>query len=465
RTRHTTLEGFLRVDGAAASLESMGGERIRDVNIDLFAARDTVTIRRFVATSGPERGDSLWLTGSVALLASDSVPSYDVSLGARDFRVVVRPRVADLQLTADLHLTGDLSRSVLAGGVTIDRGVIYIPEFFDKDVVRLDDPDLLNIVDTTVLANRTLLPKAPPRLLQNLDIRNVAITMGPDVRLRSDEANIKVGGSVNMTVARRASAANRPGPAAALALDGRLETEQGTYLLDLGITTRALTIEGGELRFFGDADLNPTLDIRALHVVRQFSGSAGSTRNDIRIRVRLQGTFLQPRITFESADSLTLSESDLISYLATGAPSLDIGGRGGGPSALSFLTSIGSGWLAQALTGRFFDQVEIQSANNQFQGSTFNVGTALFNGLQLGLGKQLNDRTWVAFQAGLCSGSQSQQNPLSLESFGLKVEHRLKKGYGVSFGLEPQTRVCGIERVFAPTPTQIGLDFYRAWRF
>src|SRR6185295_11996885 len=136
---------------------------------------------------------------------------------------------------------------------------------------------------------------------------------------------------------------NRDGPAAALALDGRLRTEQGTYLLDLGITTRALTIEGGELRFFGDADLNPALDIRALHVIRQFGG-AGSTRNDIRIRVRLQGTFLQPRLTFESADSLVLSESDLLSYLVTGAPSLDIGGtRGSGPSVTSFLASIGSG--------------------------------------------------------------------------------------------------------------------------
>ncbi|MBV6521348.1 MAG: hypothetical protein MNPFHGCM_01482 [Gemmatimonadaceae bacterium] len=467
-TDRSTLDGFLKVDGAAATLEAMGGERIRDVNIDLVAERDTVRIRRFVATSGSERGDSLWMNGVVALQGADSVPSYDVTLGARDFHVVVRPRVADLQLSGNLRLNGDFTRSVLNGGVTIDRGVIYIPEFFDKDVVSLDDPDLLNIVDTTVLANRTLLPKTPPRLLQNLDIRNVAITMGPDVRLRSDEANIKLGGSVNMTVARSGASGARGGPQApALALDGRLQTEQGTYLLDLGVTTRALTIEGGELRFFGDADLNPTLDIRALHTVRQFSSNIGSTGSDIRIRVRLQGTFLQPRLTFESADSLALSESDLISYLVTGAPSLQIGGTGGGPTVSSLLTSAVSGMLAQMLTGRFFDQVEIQSAANQLdRGTAFatQARTALFNGLQFGLGKQINDRIWVSLQAGLCS-TQSQENPLSLESFGLKVDYRFSQGYGMSFGLEPQTRVCGIERVFAPTPKQIGFDFYRAWRY
>lgn len=470
RPGRTILGGFLRVDSAAASLESMGGERIRDVNIDLRADRDSVTIERFVATSGPERGDSLWLRGGVSLVGTDSLPSYDVALGARNFRVVVRPRVADLQLSASLRLVGDLSRSTLTGGATIDRGVIYIPEFFDKDVVSLDDPDLFNIVDTTVVANRTLLPKAPPRLLQNLDIRNVAIAMGPDVRLRSDEANIKLGGSVNMTVARRPVSSTRSSPVAALALDGILRTEQGTYLLDLGVTQRALTIEGGELRFFGDADLNPALDIRALHVIRQFSANNISARNDIRIRVKLQGTFLQPRLTFESADSLVLSESDLISYLVTGAPSLEIGGtRGSGPSVSSFVTSALSGYLSRALTGRFFDQVQIQAASNnsQQQGTAFSQArTALFNGLQFGLGKQINDRTWVSFQAGLCS-TQSQQNPLSLESIGLKIEHRLKQGYGVSFGLEPPTRAlfCGIERGFAPTPKQFGLDIYRAWRF
>ena len=234
------------------------------------------------------------------------------------------------------------------------------------------------------------------------------------------------------------------------------------------MTTRLLTVEGGELRFFGDADLNPALDIRALHVIRQNSGTI-STRNDIRIRVRLQGTFLQPRLTFESADSLVLSESDLISYLVTGAPSLDIGGtRGSGPTVSSFVSSFASGLLAQALTGRFFDQVQIQAASNSSpqQGTAASrVGSTLINGLQFGLGKQLNDRTWVSLQAGLCSAQQ--QSYLSLESIGLKVEHRLRKGYGVSFGLEPPTRAlfCGIERGFAPTPKQVGLDFYRAWRF
>ncbi|MFN8583078.1 MAG: translocation/assembly module TamB domain-containing protein [Gemmatimonadaceae bacterium] len=471
RPAHMTLGGFLRVDSAGAAIESMGGERVRDVFVDLFAERDTVQIRRLVAVSGAEHGDSLWVKGAIALFGADTLPSYDVQFGARAFRIVVRPRVADLQLSANLRLEGSPIRSSLTGGATIDRGVIYIPEFFEKDIVSLDDPDLYNIVDTSVVANRTLLPKAPPRLLQNLDVRNVSIAMGPDVRLRSDEANIKLGGAVNVTVARQrggAGASSRSSQAA-LALDGRLRTEQGTYILDLGVVQRVLSIEGGELRFFGDADLNPALDIRALHVVRQFSENV--TRNDIRVRVKLQGTFLQPRVSFESADSLNLSESDLISYLVTGAPSLSIGGtQGTGVSISSLLVSTLSLQASQLLTGRFFDQVQIQSARNQLQGPVgLNTArTALFNGLQFGLGKQINDRTWVSFQAGLCTtGTQGSTGVFNPQSIGVKVEHSLKKGYGVSFGVEPGASAvfCGQERGFAPTPQQLGLDFYRAWRF
>ncbi|MFN8571630.1 MAG: translocation/assembly module TamB domain-containing protein [Gemmatimonadaceae bacterium] len=470
RMRHATLNGFVRIDSAAANIEAMGGERVRDVFLDLQADHDSIEIRRMVATSGPERGDSLWVKGTVSLFGADTLPSYSLQLGARSFRVVVRPRVADLQLSANLSLEGSPLRSSLTGGATIDRGIIYIPEFFEKDIVSLDDPDLFNIVDTSVVANRTLLPKAPPRMLQNLDVRNVAIAMGPDVRLRSDEANIKLGGAVNMTVARNrgSSSASSRNAQAALALDGRLRTEQGTYILDLGVVQRVLSIEGGELRFFGDADLNPAVDIRALHVVRQFNDNA--TRNDIRVRVKLQGTFLQPRVSFESADSLNLSESDLISYLVTGAPSLEIGGtRGTGVSFSSLFLSSVSSRLAQSLTGRFFDQVQIQSAQNQLQGTVGSAAkTAIFNGLQFGLGKQINDRTWVSFQAGLCTtGSQGSLGSFNPQSIGVKVEHTLKKGYGVSFGVEPGASAvfCGQERGFAPTPQQFGLDFYRAWRF
>ncbi|MBK6486494.1 MAG: translocation/assembly module TamB domain-containing protein [Gemmatimonadetes bacterium] len=283
------LEGYLTIDGVAASIPSLG-IRLRDMNADLLAARDTLRIRRFSVVSGDASRDSLWMSGWAARLP-DGGAGFDVSIGAREFEVIANRRVAELSLSGGLRLDGTLDRSRLSGGVTLNQGVIVIPEFTEKKLISLDDPELYNVVDTTVFANRALLPKPPPDLLRNLSVDNVRIEMGSDVRVRSAEADIKLGGAVNVTVGAR-----RGATAPQLALDGALQTERGYYRLDLGgLVQRTFTVEGGELRFLNETDLNPILNISALHTVRQISSTYGG-RNDVRIRVLVQGTLIQPRL-------------------------------------------------------------------------------------------------------------------------------------------------------------------------
>ena len=292
------------------------------------------------------------------------------------------------------------------------------------------------------------------------------MAIGPDVRIQSAEANIKLGGELEITVSRNP---RRPTAAPELALLGRLRTERGTYILDMGPGVKRLfTVENGELRFLGDPDLNPSLDINALYVVRQSTQGVGG-RNDVRIRVKLQGTFQQPRLSFESADSLSLSESDMISYLVTGGPSYEISGiastSGFGTTASRLFSSWGASYLSQKLSGGLFDYVEVSRADNPLlptQGT--GIANSVFSGVQLGFGRQISDRTWVTLQTGLCRGI-SQGLP-SVGAFGAKIERILPGGYGFSLSADPSTKdlFCGSEG-FAPTPRQYGLDFYRAWRF
>jgi hypothetical protein len=103
----------------------------------------------------------------------------------------------------------------------------------------------------------------------------------------------------------------------------------------------------------------------------------------------------------------------------------------------------------------------------------------LFLGTRLGVGKQIDDRTFVSANAGLCqvgqfiggtSGSSGSSNPLSFaDAIGFKIEHRLNAGFGVSAGVEPPTDalLCGGGNVrgFAPTPKQWGFDVFKTWRF
>ncbi|MCC6316198.1 MAG: translocation/assembly module TamB domain-containing protein [Gemmatimonadaceae bacterium] len=468
RPRATALEGFVRVDSARAFVTDLGVE-VRDFFADLRAARDTIRIERFSMLSGETARSRLSLDGFVALNNAED-REFSLNLNATNFHVVDRRRIGDLTMSAGLRFRGRESASVLTGDVTVDNGYIVIPELTSKQIVDIDDPEFAALVDTSLTGTRAVLPELP-RLLRGLTAQNVQIAMGSDVRLRSSEANIKLGGSVNVIRASGLSATGVP----QLAVEGALRTERGTFLMRFGdVLYRLFSIEGGEVRFFGDADFNPTLNIRALYSVRQAS-QLYSNRN-IRIRALLLGTLAQPRIALESADSLQLSQSDLIAYLLTGRPSGDIGGLDASYDLL--LTNIGSS-LSARYSGRFFDYIQLQSVS----GSLSNLqntrrSQSLFAGLagtQLGVGKQLNDRTFASLTTGFCplqqflGGAAATNNFRASEMIGFSLEYTIRSGLGVSVSREPPlaAMLCSNETLgFAATRgSQWSLDLFRTWRW
>jgi translocation and assembly module TamB len=468
RPRATALEGFIRVDSAGAFVTDLGVE-VRDFFADLRAARDTIRIERFSMVSGETSRSRLSLDGFVAVDKADD-RSFSLNLNATDFHVIDKRRIGDLTMSAGLRFQGRETASVLTGSVSVDNGYIVIPELTSKQIVNIDDPEFAAMVDTSLAGTRAVLPELP-KLLQGLTAQNVQITMGSDVRLRSSEANIKLGGSVNVIRASGLSARGVP----ALAVEGALTTERGTFLMRFGdVLYRLFSIEGGEVRFFGDADFNPTLNIRALYSVRQ-ADQLYSNRN-ISIRARLLGTLAQPRLALESADSLSLSESDLFAYLLTGRPSADIGGLNTYYADL-LLTNIGSS-LSARYSGRFFDYIQLQSVSGAISSSNQSRSQSLFAGLagtQLGVGKQLNDRTFVSLTTGFCplqqylGSSTATNNIRASEMIGGSIEYTIRSGLGVSVSREPPiaAMLCSNESLgFAATRgSQWSLDFFRTWRW
>jgi translocation and assembly module TamB len=469
RPSATALEGFVRVDSASAFVTGLG-VRIRDFFVDMRAARDTVRIERFSMVSGDGPRNTLSLTGFVAIDREED-SSFDLNLEAREFHVIDKRRVGDLTASGRLRFSGNESASVLTGSMTVNEGYIVIPELTSKEIISIDDPNFAAVADTSLAGERAVLPELP-RLLRGLSARNVQISMGSDVRLRSSEANIKLGGSVNVIRASGLSATGRP----QLAVEGALTTERGTFLMRFGdvLLQRLFSIEGGEVRFYGDADFNPTLDIRALYSVRQ-ANVLYSNRN-IRIRARLLGTLAQPRIVLESADELALSDSDLISYLLTGRPSADIGGLDRYYAADLLLTNLGS-TLSARFSGRFFDYIQLQSASGGF-GPSASAGQSLFAGLtntQLGVGKQLNDRTFVSLTTGFCPLQQffgistATNNVRVSETIGGSLEYTIRSGLGVSVSREPPLSavLCSSETLgfVATRRPQWSFDLFRTWRW
>jgi translocation and assembly module TamB len=464
-------------DGAFSLLST--GVRYSRAAADIRLAGDSLRVARLGVTTGGERTGTADVSGVVSI-ADLANPAFELTARMRDFNVIDRGGVGDIHVSSadagGLRLAGAVNGSRLTGGVVVSRADIAIPELAQKNVVSLDDPEFFKLVDTTLSTNRTLLPEAPPALLRNLSVGGVGVEMGSDVWLRSSEANINLGGALRVSTVASRDATTAP----ALTLDGTLRAARGTYRLNVGVALqRTFEVESGTLRFYEtDADINPTLDVSAVHTVRQFNRGA---RDVVRVRVRIGGTLAQPTLALESADpTLQLSQSDLISYLVTGAPSFDVAGGAGATVSSVLLPSIG-GLLAGSLGG-VADFVQIETANSlggQGGGGIGRTTTSLISGTRVAAGWQIGDNQFLSANLGLCqvgnvlSGSAGGFSAQDFsQSIGLKYEYRFPRALTLSAGVEPPTNAvfcspagtAGV-RNFVPTPRQFGVDLLRRWEF
>jgi translocation and assembly module TamB len=469
------LSGSVSIVGGAATLPD-AGIRLDQVTADIVTNGDTVHIRRLSAHSGDEPNDLLLITGRVTDALTNN-PSFNIEIDAREFNMVDTRRLATLWISTPqpLRLTGSWERSLLQGTVLVDRGVIYMPEQSDKQLITLQLADLAGAgLDTSVARRLRLMPTAPSSLVSGLTVQGVRVAMGPNVRIQSAESremNIQLGGALEVDVAR-GSDGNPP----QLVLNGELLTERGTYLLNIGgVVQRTFTIESGTLRFFDDADFNPLLDIRAVYAVPQVRAVYGG-RNDVRIGVRIGGTLGQPSLSLYSADSLRLSQSDLISYLVLGRPSFEIGGtpQQNASQLSAILLSTAGNYLSSRLSGGFFDYVQLQTAADRLQISQFNIRQAgsvagsVLSGTQLGIGKQINDRTIISLNTGVCVLGQADDPATLWRSIGAKIEYQIKPDLGVGGSLDPplSSLLCGLQtQGFSTSLRQVGFDLFRNFRW
>jgi len=461
------LRGQVQMDSAALTLANLG-IRLEQATADIGLADDTIFIRRFGATSGP-RSDSLGISGTISL-AEPRTPGFNLQLTANNFLAIDKPRTASLVLTTTtpVSLVGNTDAARVRGAVRIDRGKVYIRALAQRR--GLDLTDNFDVIDTTFLGFNALLPSAPSALMQNLVLDNLRLNIGDDVWLRSPEANLKLGGSLRVT-----RSTGRDGRRAQLALSDSLVVERGTYQLNLGIARPGFEVDRGVVRFFGDADLQPALDITALHTVRETR--ANSNRQDVRIRVSIGGTLDRPTLALSSADNPPLPESDMLSYLVTGEPAYALLGTAYAEQGATLALRLAGSYLSSRLAGGRFDVVQVEPTALG-PGDAANLrenGLGILASTRVGVGGQLARNTYFAFTTGLCGLSAQTSgggDALSLfaQGLGVKVERRFDRGLSVSLGLEPASsaQACGrlgASRTFQQTPPQIGVDFFRAWTF
>lgn len=479
--RAPVVEGDLRIADGSAFVPQLG-VKYTAINGQVHGARqgatrDSLYINVSAASEGVGLGNVI-IDGYVKnLLQTRGQQEFNITVDPSNFRVLNKRSTADLYLSLPdrrlfpgdnrIRLAGTTRAPTLTGRLVVNRGSIYLA---DRDIARKQAIEIP--VDSITLARSAIIDT----LMSNLRVQDVTITLGDDVRLRSAEANVKLSGSLQLQASTNRSRRINSASGVLIPLfdlDGALNTESGTYNLNLGVVQREFAVQqGGTVTFDGDPN-NPLLDVRAVHNVRRPGD------RDLGIIVNLHGRLLPyPVIDFSSDADYTIAQSDLISYLLIGRPGFDYAANTGtAQQVASFLSPTLSAFAADQLRSRLglnsiVDAFQLQLGSSDLQGPGGSNVREILTGATIGAEKQFKD-LFVGVNTGFCQFATPGQSGLDVRQLlGAKVEwrfapQRANTALKLSYDPPASSRICGQQSIvgFVNTPSQLGLSFSHSWRF
>jgi hypothetical protein len=239
-------------------------------------------------------------------------------------------------------------------------------------------------------------------------------------------------------------------------LVGTVRAVRGIYRMTLAPgLTREFTVREGSIRYFGSPRTDAMLDLGAEHVVRTATG------DEVRITAQIGGTLDKPTITLSSDVSPPLSETELISYLAFGAPTAQAFlGREGNSSQHSSVFTKSAEQLVGVLSGKIESAVisQLGLPIDYFRIKPGEVQSGLA-GTELVLGMQVRILGYPSFLRASPRFCPREQL-LSLDHIGIDLETRLSRQWGIATSIDP---VQGCEAVMSGTaarPYQFGVDLF-----
>lgn len=436
------LAGFLDIRDGLGSVPGLGVRYSTIAGHARFAG-DSLVLDSLLLRSDPGEG-SLRAAGSVRFSPLTN-PMLNLGLLAVNFRASDIRGFLTLVGSGQMRLKGPLTAPALTGTVTANSGTLYFADLVSKDVVDLDDPEFRDLLDQRFqrMLQRGLTTRN--RFLDSLRVDNLTVRLGDAVWLRSNEANIQLGGEVRVDKLRRE-----------YRVDGRLDALRGNYTLAIGPVRRDFQVQKGKVRFLGTPDLNADLEIEAEHIVRPLDGS-----QDVPVIARITGTLLEPKLELTSTILPPISETNLVSYLMFRRPASNLQSTGGGTGDQQQALNLGLAYVSSAVTSELqrtlitdlrvpVDYIELRPGT---AGGAYGSSTAT----QLAAGWQIGRKTFLTFSAGICTtgGATSYKN------IGASFEYRFARGFRFLASFEPSAS-CASDQQTAPLTTndryQVGLD-------
>ena len=333
----------LRYDGAVAiNIPRLG---LRTPGVTLTSTTGTLRMaddRLVIDSLRGYSGGPFRITGSVLLAQMDN-PVIDVRLIADEVRALDNEK-GQLVVSSRLGLSGPVDTLVINGSLVVMHGIIRIPDPEQWNLISTGDPALFALVDTSLARELEIVPPSP--ILKNANV-DVVLEVRRGTWARSREANIEVFGELDL---QRGTGDQE------FTVTGALHSDYGDYEL----YGRRFSVRRGSVRFTGPQS-NPVLQLLATHEVRP----AGRAPFDI--QVTIGGTLERPNISLESQAQPTLTQSDLISFLAFGQSSTSLlqfdgsgieGGGMAGSSLAGNVAALATRQLAGVALGALYADLE-----------------------------------------------------------------------------------------------------------
>jgi autotransporter translocation and assembly factor TamB len=378
-----------------------GGVSYSGLNTRIDLEPDKVRLQKFAILD--EHRQPLNVSGELAVHARQ-VGAVNITIDSDNFEVIDN-ELGDVGIDSTLTVTGELRRPQIRGTIRLETARIEV----DRILQLFYDPYSVQELPAVVSAERTAeasgsaqeataaalkraetTPAVPGTIAQaeagnapapggafapveldlrlripdNLVLRGRKLRPGGPTAASLGDMNVTVGGDLQVV-----KPANQQ-----LLLLGTIETVRGTYEFQ----GRRFDLQrGGTLRFLGEPQPNPSLDVAATRTI---------PNTGVEAQVRIQGTAKAPQLTLTS--NPPLEESDILALIVVNRPVNELG-SGERASLAATAGGIATGFLAAPLgesIGRALDL-------DLFEISTTTEDGELGAGLTVG--QQIGDRAFI----------------------------------------------------------------------
>jgi translocation and assembly module TamB len=426
------MRGTLVLNNASATLPALGTSW-RNMRGTLRFAGDSVTVDRLRLN---DASDGDFVANGTVRLDRLTDPLLNLEVQARDFTLIDTEQYGGVDGSGVVRLTGRPRSLALAGFIHIASAEIQVAEVASPDIVDLSDSLFRSFVDTTILQQLRPDDEFSASLFEGLRIDSLRVTVGNDVWVRSDEANIQLGGALLV----RKIGERYP-------ITGEITAVRGTYTMALGPgNDRNFTVTGGTIDFLRSDSLDADLDINARHTLRTVRG------DQLTVFVHIGGTVSSPSITLRSDRTPALPQTEIISYLMFGAPTAQVFSGTGGRERRSFFEAGAEQFgalLAGRLEGTFSGAVDYFAISPGDPDGGYSEAEIL-------VGKQVDlfgNPAFVTVSPRLCPG----QPIAGLRRLGISIETWLTRKWMLDASLDPR-RGCAEPNTATPNSMQLGID-------